>query len=54
MFDETTWKAHLDRLGLPLKLHRGFYDVAVAGAYEAVEDIMRERAARLKLLGSEG
>ena len=52
MFDHALWTRHLDRLGLHSKLHNGFFDIAVAGAYEVVEDILSVRRARVRELGS--
>ena len=52
MFDQALWTRHLDRLGLPSRLHRGFCDIAVSGAYEVVEDILSVRRSRLRELGS--
>eukprot|EP00961_Rhodomonas_salina_P253906 3431275-Rhodomonas_salina.1 len=50
LFHEKTWADNLTKLGLPKGKQRGFYDLAILGAYEVVEDILKVLMARLKLL----
>eukprot|EP00961_Rhodomonas_salina_P174231 2349212-Rhodomonas_salina.1 len=54
LVDENLWTNHLTRLGLPTIKHRGFFDLAIPGAYKLTEDILRVQKARLKTLASAG
>ena len=48
-FPQSRWLEHLQSLKVPVKHLQAYYAIAVAGAYEAVDDILRARQARLRM-----